>query len=77
MLSNSVFKRTNQPYQQAACTFVGIQDPILASFFLSFFNGLILEKLWGDETIDFMEQCALLGKMLTAYLLQYRAIVKG
>ena len=35
------------------------------------------EMLWGDETIDFMEQCALLGKMLTAYLPQHRAIVKG
>ncbi|MEH1868389.1 MAG: TetR/AcrR family transcriptional regulator [Nostoc sp.] len=70
ILSNSVFKRTNQRYQQAACDFLGIQDSVLASFVLSFVNGLILEKLWGDETIDFIEQCTLLGKMLTAYLPQ-------
>ncbi len=68
--SNSVFKHTNKQYQQAACKFLGVQDPVLASFVLSFINGLILEKLWGNETIDFMEQCALLGKILTAYLPQ-------
>ncbi|MBE9006735.1 TetR/AcrR family transcriptional regulator [Fortiea sp. LEGE XX443] len=65
---NSVFKRANKRYQQAACEFLGVQDKVLASFILSFVNGLILEKLWGDETIDFVEQCALLGKMLTVYL---------
>ncbi|HLP90301.1 MAG TPA: TetR/AcrR family transcriptional regulator [Nostocaceae cyanobacterium] len=69
MLNNStVFKRANQRYQQAACEFLGTQDPILASFVLSLVSGLILEKLWGDDNIDFLEQCALLGKMLTAYL---------
>ncbi|MDZ7961200.1 MAG: TetR/AcrR family transcriptional regulator [Aulosira sp. DedQUE10] len=67
--SSAVLKRANQRYQQAAYDFLGIEDPVLASFVLSFVNGLILEKLWGDETIDFNEQCALLGKMLVAYLL--------
>jgi hypothetical protein len=47
---------------------LGIEDQVVASFVLSFVNGVILEKLWGDETIDFMEQCQLLGEMLTAYL---------
>ncbi|GCL35266.1 transcriptional regulator [Sphaerospermopsis reniformis] len=69
MLNNSkVFKRANKRYQQAACEFLGIEDQVLASFVLSFVNGVILEKLWGDETIDFLEQCQLLGEMLTAYL---------
>lgn len=67
---SSVFKRANKRYQQAACEFLGIQDEVLATFILSFVNGLILEKLWGDESIDFVEQCALLSKMLTAYLQQ-------
>ncbi|WP_413200367.1 TetR/AcrR family transcriptional regulator [Nostoc piscinale] len=71
---SSVFKRANQRYQQAACRFLGVQDQVLASFVLSFVNGLILEKLWGDETIDFVEQCTLLGKMLTAYLQQNSTI---
>jgi AcrR family transcriptional regulator len=67
---SGALKRANQRYQQAAYDFLGVQDPVLASFVLSFVNGLILEKLWGDETISFPEQCALLGKMLTAYLQQ-------
>lgn len=69
MLNQSiVFKYVNQRYQQAVCEFLGTQDKILASFILSFINGLILEKLGGNESIDYVEQCILLGKMLTAYL---------
>ncbi|MDZ8026079.1 MAG: TetR/AcrR family transcriptional regulator [Nostoc sp. SerVER01] len=68
--SNSIFKHNNKQYQQAVYDILGVQDPVLASFVLSFVNGLILEKLWGNETIDFIEQCALLGKMVTAYLPQ-------
>ncbi|MDZ8055533.1 MAG: TetR/AcrR family transcriptional regulator [Aulosira sp. ZfuVER01] len=67
---SGVLKRANQRYQQAACDFLGVEDPVLASFVLSFVNGLILEKLWGNETISFPEQCALLAKMLMAYLQQ-------
>ncbi|HLO86047.1 MAG TPA: TetR/AcrR family transcriptional regulator [Nostocaceae cyanobacterium] len=71
MLNNStVFKRANKRYQQAVCEFLNSQNLVIASFVLSFINGLILEKLWGDDNIDFLEQCALLGKMLTAYLKQ-------
>ena len=63
-----VFQRVKERYQQAVCDFLGIQDPVLASFVLGFIDGLILAKLWGDQTIDFVEQFALLGKMLTSYL---------
>lgn len=68
--NNIVFKRVNRRYQQAVCDFLGIQDMVIASFVLSLVNGLILEKLWCNETIDIQEQCALLGKMLKAYLQQ-------
>ncbi|MBH8555891.1 TetR/AcrR family transcriptional regulator [Nostocaceae cyanobacterium CENA357] len=68
MLNSSVLKHANKRYQQAACNVLGVEDPVLATFLLSFVNGLILEKLWGDETIDFIEQCRLLGKMLMVYL---------
>jgi hypothetical protein len=76
MLTNStVFKRANQRYQQVACDLLGVRDVVLASFVLSFVNGVILEKLWGNENIDFPEQCKLLGEMITAYL-QQKAEVK-
>jgi AcrR family transcriptional regulator len=71
LLSNSaVFKRASQQCQQVVCDLLGVQDKVLASFVLSFIDGVILEKLWGNETIDFPEQCNLLYKMLTAYLQQ-------
>ena len=71
MLSTStVFKRANQRCQQVACDLLGVPDVVLASFFLSFVNGVVLEKLWGNENIDFSEQCQLLGEMIVAYLRQ-------
>jgi AcrR family transcriptional regulator len=71
MLSNStVFKRANQRCQQVACDLLGVPDVVLASFVLSFVNGVVLEKLWGNENIDFSEQCQLLGEMIVAYLRQ-------
>ncbi|MBW4424382.1 MAG: TetR/AcrR family transcriptional regulator [Nostoc desertorum CM1-VF14] len=77
MLKKSIFKRTNQRYQEAISDLLGIQDSVLASFVLSFVDGLILEKLWGNETIDFMEQCALLGKILTVYLPQHIVVSRS
>ncbi|MTJ49786.1 TetR/AcrR family transcriptional regulator [Dolichospermum sp. UHCC 0259] len=71
MLNNStVFKRANQRCQQVACDLLGVKDVVLASFVLSFVNGVVLEKLWGNENINFPEQCKLLGEMITAYLQQ-------
>ena len=71
MLNNStVFKRANQRCQQVACDLLGVKDVVLASFVLSFVNGVVLEKLWGNENIDFPEQSKLLGEMITAYLQQ-------
>ncbi|NET74029.1 MAG: TetR/AcrR family transcriptional regulator [Sphaerospermopsis sp. SIO1G2] len=65
--NSKVFQRANKRYQQATCEFLGIESQVLASFVLSFVNGVILEKLCGDQTIDFLEQCQLLGEMLIAY----------
>ena len=71
MLTNStVFKRANQRCQQVACDLLGVRDVVLASFVLSFVNGVVLEKLWGNENIDFPQQCQILGEMITAYLQQ-------
>ena len=71
MLTNStVFKRANQRCHQLACDLLGVRDVVLASFVLSFVNGVVLEKLWGNENIDFSEQCQLLGEMIVAYLRQ-------
>jgi AcrR family transcriptional regulator len=71
MLTNStVFKLVNQRCQQLSCDLLGVRDVVLASLVLSFVNGVVLEKLWGNENIDFSEQCQLLGEMIAAYLRQ-------
>ncbi|MBD2775577.1 TetR/AcrR family transcriptional regulator [Iningainema tapete] len=68
MQSHGVFKRACERYQQAVYDFLGIQDPVVASFILTVIDGLIIERLWGNEMVSFREQCALLGNMLTVYL---------
>lgn len=70
MRFSSALKRTDKRYQQVTYSFLGIQNPVLASLVLSLVNGLILERLWGNEIVSLTEQCVLLGKMLTAYLKQ-------
>lgn len=70
LAKNQIFQRVDERYQQAIADFLGITDPALAWFVLTFINGLILERLWGNEKISFTEQIALLGKMLTIYLQQ-------
>ena len=68
MQNSSVFKRADQRYQQAIYNFFGIQDPVLLRFVMVLSEGLILQRLWGNQMTSFAEQYALMGKMLTTYL---------
>lgn len=68
MQNTDVFNRINEQYKQAAYDLLGIQDPVLTAFIYSFIDGLIFERLLNNEMVSIPEQCALLGKMLTAYL---------
>jgi AcrR family transcriptional regulator len=68
MQNVDVFNRINERYEQAIYDILGIEDPVLAAFIYSFFDGLIVERLLKNEMVSISEQCALLGKMLTAYL---------
>ncbi len=70
-IQNSVaLRRVDELFRQTFYNLLGIQDPVLASFVLCLVDGLIVERLWGNEIVSFPEQFALLGKMLTAYLEQ-------
>lgn len=64
---STAIKRIIEQHKQAVREFFCIQDSVLVAFVLSLTHGLILERIWGNETINYAEQCALLGKMLTAY----------
>lgn len=68
MQNVDVFNRINERYEQAIYDILGIEDRVLAAFIYSFFDGLIVERLLKNEMVSISEQCALLGKMLTAYL---------
>ncbi|MBO3460392.1 TetR/AcrR family transcriptional regulator [Aetokthonos hydrillicola Thurmond2011] len=63
-----VLRRVDELLRQTICELLGIQDPRLASFVVCLIDGIIIERLWGNEIVSFPEQFALLGKMLTAYL---------
>ncbi len=68
MRTSGGFKRAIKQYQQAVCYFLNIHDPVLISLVLNLSNGLILDQLLENECISITEQCALFGKILTAYL---------
>ena len=65
---SDVFMRTNERYTQAIYDLLGIKDKKLATFVYAFIDGLLLEKLWDNESVSISEQCQLLGEILTAYL---------
>ncbi len=68
MQNSKFFQQVNQRYQQAIADFLGITEPAIAWFVLSLINGIILERLLGNQKVSLVEQVDLLGKMLTAYL---------
>lgn len=61
-------RRLTDQYKQGIAEILGISDPVIAQFILSFMDGLILQRLWGNQEVSITEQMSLLGKMLTTYL---------
>jgi AcrR family transcriptional regulator len=72
--NNVVLRRVDELFRQTIYGLLSVQDSILASFVVSLIDGLIIERLWGNEMVSFPEQFALLGKMLTAYLEKYQVM---
>ncbi len=66
--SNDALQKAYKLYQQAISNYIGISDPELIYFVLAQIDGLILHRLYGNETFSIREQVLLLGKMLTLYL---------
>jgi AcrR family transcriptional regulator len=65
---SETIERVNDRYQAGIYEFLGVEDPVLALFIYTFFDGLVLERLWKCDRVSITEQCQLLGEMLTAYL---------
>ena len=67
MLSNPVFRRIDQQYQQVMMTVLTASEPKVARFVWSLINGLLIEQANGEAGLSFAEQIDLLTDMLTAY----------
>lgn len=65
---SETIERANDRYQEGICELLGVEDQALALFIYTFFDGLVLERLWKCDRVSITEQCTLLGKMITAYL---------
>lgn len=65
---SQVFQRINERYEQAIAELLGITDPTIAWFILTSIDGILLERLWGNQQVSLTQQIDLLGKMLSAYL---------
>lgn len=52
---------------QALADYLQISDRKIVDFVFNLLYGLLLRRLFGEETISYAEQGALVGKMLTAY----------
>ena len=65
---STVFQKAYERYQQTIADFIGISDPALIRFTLAHIDGLILHRLYGNETFSMKEQVILLGDMLMLYL---------
>ncbi|BAZ09522.1 TetR family transcriptional regulator protein [Calothrix sp. NIES-4071] len=70
-INSDFWRRLCERYQGAIYEFLGVEDRALADFIMCFVDGVILERLLGVTTIDVVEQCTLMGKMVTAYLEKY------
>ncbi|NJL11107.1 MAG: TetR/AcrR family transcriptional regulator [Calothrix sp. SM1_7_51] len=67
MQENTVWKRIDERYQQAVAHVFGITDPIIGDFISCVIDGIIQQKIWGNERISFKKQFDIMAKMLTIY----------
>lgn len=62
------WQETCDRYRWVIYEFIGVENPAIADFVMSLIDGLILEKLLGNRSLDVKAQCMLLAKMVSAYL---------
>lgn len=74
-LYNETLKQADQQTMQAIADYLEITDTIV-DFVFNLIYGLLLRRLYGDETVSYQEQGAMLGKMLTAFVEQQRVLTE-
>ena len=61
-------KQADEQTLQTIVDYLQISDRAIVDFIVNFFYGLLLRRLFGEETFSFTQQGKLLTQMLTAYL---------
>jgi AcrR family transcriptional regulator len=68
ILKHSVLQAAAERYEQAVARCLGIDDPTLAIFVISWFDGLVMRRMLTGEKVSLAEQGKLFGQMLEAYI---------
>ncbi len=68
VINNETLKQADEQTRLAIANYLQISDTALVDFVLNLLYGVLLRRVFGDETVSFAAQGALLSKMLTAYL---------
>lgn len=74
VLSNPFFQLRVEQIRQQVANVLGIQDRQLMIAVMAMIDGLLLGRLFNGETISFVKQGEILGKMMTAYVHEYPAV---
>ncbi len=68
-LYSEALKQADEQTMQAIADYLQITDTIV-DFVFNLIYGLLLRRLYGDQTVSYVEQATLLGKMLTTFMEQ-------
>jgi AcrR family transcriptional regulator len=66
--NNQALQKAAKRYEDLVFSYLGISDPAIAIFVISFVDGLLGRRFHQGERISFSEQTNLLKEMLLAYL---------
>ncbi|MBD1845424.1 TetR/AcrR family transcriptional regulator [Cyanobacteria bacterium FACHB-63] len=69
---SEVFRRICDQVEKIMSGLLGIDDPQILIFMMSFTDGLLLQELYGHRKIDYQAQAKLLSEMLTLYLEKHK-----
>lgn len=69
-LYSEVLKQADEQTMQAIADYLQISDRALIEFVFNLIYGLLVRRLFGDDTVSYTEQGALLSKMLITFMEQ-------
>lgn len=74
---SEVFKRICEQAEKTMSGILGIDDPQILIFMMSFVDGLLLQELYEYRKIDYQAQAKIFSEMLTLYLEKHKLNLKN